>query len=33
MALKESHVGDQHSKELQLMHNLKLMHSLCLLYT
>lgn len=31
MALKESYVGDQFSKELQLMHNLKFMHSFSVL--
>lgn len=31
MALKESRIGDQFSKELQLMHNLKFMHSFSVL--
>lgn len=30
MALKESCIGDQFSKELQLMHNLKFMQFWCL---
>lgn len=31
MALKESHIGDQFSKELQLMDNLKFMYSVSVL--